>query len=470
MREPHLLSIAEAGKALRAGEISSVELTQAALARIDALDPVLRSFILVTRERALDEARAAEKELAAGRDRGPLHGIPYGLKDIYDVAGLATTGHSRVCLDNIASEDSAVQARLREGGAVLLGKQATHEFALGGPSPELPFPIARNPWNPEHFTGGSSSGSAAAVAGGIVRMSMGSDTGGSIRLPASYCSIVGLKPTTGLISRRGVYPLAYSLDHCGPLSASVLDTALTVNVIAGFDPLDPASVERPREDFSSGIGKSIRGLRIGYARDVITNIEGHSPELVAAIDQAAETFRSLGASVDDVKLPPLELFGAVALIVMTSEAFTIHETNLRTRPQDYGKIFYQRVVPGAGITASDLTQAFRLRRELALTLERDVFSRFDAVLTSSGIIPAPRIADFSADWPPPSLPAAAPTFVASATGHPALSVPAGFTPSGLPLGLQLIGRYFDEATLFQLGHAFEAAAGVSSVRPGEVRS
>jgi len=465
MKELHELSIAEAGAALRARKTSSVELTQASLARIDRLDPVLKSFILVTRERAMEEAGAADQELAAGRDRGPLHGIPYGLKDVYDVAGIATTGHSRICLDNIAHEDSAVQERLRAGGAVLLGKQATHEFALGGPSPELPFPIARNPWDPEHFTGGSSSGSAAAVAGGIARMSMGSDTGGSIRLPASYCAVVGLKPTTGLISRRGVYPLSYSLDHCGPMTASVADAALTTNVIAGFDPRDPASVERPAEDFSAGIGKSVEGFRIGYAREVITGIEGYSPELLATVDAAADTFRSLGAIVEEVKLPALELFGAVAILVMTAEAFTIHETNLRKRPRDYGKIFYQRVVPGAGITASDLTQAFRLRRELALAVEREVFSRYDAILTSGGVIPAPKIEDFSKDWPPPSLPAAAPTFMASVTGHPALAVPAGFSASGLPFGLQLVGRYFDEATLFRIAAAFEAAAGVAGRRP-----
>ncbi|MBX3577461.1 MAG: amidase [Rhizobiaceae bacterium] len=465
MKELHELSIAEAGAALRSRTVSAVELTEASLARIDALDPTLKSFILVTRERAREEAKTADAELASGIDRGPLHGIPYGLKDIYDVAGIATTAHSRVCVDNIAAEDSAVQSRLRAGGAVLLGKQATHEFALGGPSPELPFPIARNPWNTEHFTGGSSSGSAASVAAGIVRMSMGTDTGGSIRLPASYCAIVGLKPTTGLISRRGVYPLSYSLDHCGPMTSSVSDAALMTNVIAGFDPRDPASVERPAEDFSAGLGKGVKGLRVGYARDVITGIDGHSPELLATIDKAAEIFRSLGAVVEDVKLPALELFGAVAIVVMTSEAFTIHETNLRRRSRDYGKIFYQRVIPGAALTASDLTQAFRLRRELALTMEQDVFSKFDVVLTSAGVIPAPKISDFTESWPPPSLPAAAPTFIASATGHPALVVPAGMSATGLPFGLQLVGRYFDEAMLFRIAAAFEDAAGMTARPP-----
>ena len=226
-RPLHELSIAEAGRALRAGTLSSVALTQHALARIAALDPLLHSFVLVTRERALADAERADRELSAGIDKGPMHGIPYGMKDIYNTAGIRTTCHSKLLIDHVPSEDSVVEAKLRAGGAVLLGKLATHEFAIGGPSFDLPFPPARNPWNLDHFTGGSSSGSGAAVAAGITRMAMGSDTGGSIRGPAFYCGVVGLKPTYGRVSRRGVFPLSYTLDHCGPLTWTVEDAALT---------------------------------------------------------------------------------------------------------------------------------------------------------------------------------------------------------------------------------------------------
>ena len=226
--------------ALRAGTLHSTALTEHALARIAALDPLLHSFVLVTRERALADAERADRELTAGIDKGPMHGIPYGLKDIYDTAGIRTTCHSKLLVDNVPGEDSVVEAKLKAGGAVLLGKLATHEFAIGGPSFDLPFPPARNPWHVDHFTGGSSSGSAAAVAAGFTRVAMGSDTGGSIRGPAFYCGIVGLKPTYGRVSRRGVFPLSYTLDHCGPLTWTVEDAALSLQVIAGHDPQDPA--------------------------------------------------------------------------------------------------------------------------------------------------------------------------------------------------------------------------------------
>src|SRR3954463_3890776 len=239
----HDLSIAEAGRALRAGTVTSVALTQHALARIAALDPLLHAFVLVTQELALADAERADRELKSGIDKGPLHGIPYALKDIYETAGIRTTCHSKLLLDHVPTADCVVEAKLKAGGAVLLGKLATHEFAFGGPSFDLPFPPARNPWHLDHFTGGSSSGSGAAVAAGFTRMAMGSDTGGSIRGPAFYCGVVGLKPTYGRVSRRGVFPLSYTLDHIGPLAWTVEDVALTMQVIAGHDPLDPGSAE-----------------------------------------------------------------------------------------------------------------------------------------------------------------------------------------------------------------------------------
>ena len=239
------LSIAEMGRQLRAGSITAEMLARDALARVAARDGALHAFVLVTEERALADARRADEERKSGRDRGPFHGIPYALKDIYDTAGIRTTCHSKLRLHNVPKEDSVAAARLRDAGGVLLGKLATHEFAIGGPSFDLPFPPARNPWNPAHITGGSSSGSATAIGARMVRMAMGSDTGGSIRGPAAWCGTVGIKPTYGRVSRRGVFPLSWTLDHIGPLSRSVEDSAITLQVLAGHDPQDTASADVP---------------------------------------------------------------------------------------------------------------------------------------------------------------------------------------------------------------------------------
>ena len=274
----HELSIAEAGAALRSGTVTSTALTEHALARIAALDGALDAFITVTAERARADAAAADAAFEAGIDAGPMQGVPYALKDIYDTAGIRTTCHSKLLVDNVPAADSVVAAKLKAGGGVLLGKLSTHEFALGGPSFDLPFPPARNPWNPEHIPGGSSSGSGAAVAAGICRMAMGSDTGGSIRGPAAYCGTVGLKPTYGLVSRRGVFPLSYTLDHCGPLSWTVEDAALTMEVITGYDPLDPASADVPKPDFRRGLDWGVSGLRIAMPRHFFAEAEGVSPE------------------------------------------------------------------------------------------------------------------------------------------------------------------------------------------------
>jgi len=281
-----LPTLAEAGRRIAAGDLSPVALTEAALARAEALNPRLDAFIEITAERARAAARRAEREIAGGRRRGPLHGIPYGLKDIYDAAGLRTTAHSRLLLDNIAATDAETTARLEAAGMILIGKLATHEFATGGPAWDLPFPPAKNPWNTAHFTGGSSSGSGAAVAAGIVSLAMGSDTGGSIRLPAAYCGTVGLKPTYGRVSRRGVAPLCYSLDTTGPLTWTVEDTALAMQVLAGHDPLDPGSADVPVPDYRAALRDGVKCLRIGYCSGF--NRDGEiGPEQTAALDATA---------------------------------------------------------------------------------------------------------------------------------------------------------------------------------------
>ena len=284
----------------------------------------MQAFLLVTETRALADARRADDELQAGRDRGPLHGIPYALKDIYDTAGIRTTCHSKLRVDNVPAADSVVAAKLTEAGGVLLGKLATHEFAIGGPSFDLPFPPSRNPWNTEHITGGSSSGSATAIAARMVRMAMGSDTGGSIRGPAAWCGLVGIKPTYGRVSRRGVFPLSWTLDHCGPLSRNVEDAAITLQVLAGHDPEDPASADVPVADYRAGLARGVGGLRIGVPRAFFATAPAATPEVIAGIDRTVALLRDAGATVEDVTLPDYALFSAAGRVIMMAEAFAIH--------------------------------------------------------------------------------------------------------------------------------------------------
>lgn len=462
MKPLHELSIAEAGAALRAGSVTSVALTRDALARIAAIDPAIDSFITVTGQRALADAEAADAAFKAGTDLGPMQGVPYALKDIYDTEGILTTCHSKLLVDNVPKADSVVAAKLRAGGGVLLGKLATHEFALGGPSFDLPFPPARNPWNRDHIPGGSSSGSGAAVAAGLCRMAMGSDTGGSIRGPASYCGTVGLKPTYGLVSRRGVFPLSYTLDHCGPLTWTVEDTALTMQVIAGHDPKDPASANLPVPDFSRGLDWGVSGLRIALPRHFFVKAEGVSQEVIDGIDNAASLLARAGAIVDEITLPDYELFNAVGRVVMFSEAFAIHEKDYRERPLDFGRLTFTRMVLGALTSGADLTQAFRLRRELSNAVNGDVLRRYDAIIAASALAPAPRFDEmptgFPPNWPIQTMPF-------NVTGNPAMSMPTGFSKSGLPLSLQIVGRAFDDPTVLRIGHALEKMLGLTAMRP-----
>jgi aspartyl-tRNA(Asn)/glutamyl-tRNA(Gln) amidotransferase subunit A len=455
------LSIAEAGRKLRDGSITSLALTEDALARIIAIDPALDSFITVTADRARADAAAADAEFAKGIDNGPMQGVPYALKDIYDAAGIRSTCHSKLRADNVPAADSVVETKFKAQGGVLLGKLATHEFAIGGPSFDLPFPPARNPWNREHIPGGSSSGSGAAVAAGLVRMAMGSDTGGSIRGPAAYCGTIGLKPTYGRVSRRGVFPLSTSLDHCGPLSWTVEDGAIALQVIAGYDPLDPASVDLAVPNYLDGLGQGVEGLRVGLPRHFFAEAQDVSPEVVSAIDRAAETLEKLGALVEEITLPDYELFNACGRVIMYAEAFAIHEQDYQTRPLDFGLLTYMRMTLGAFITAVDLHQAMRLRRELSQAVNLQL-KKYDALITASALVPAPAFADIVPNIPP-NWPIQTMPF--NVTGNPAMSIPTGFSASGLPLSMQIVGRAFDEGTVLRIGAAFEAATGLSARRP-----
>lgn len=452
--ELHDLTLAEASRLIAARKLSPVEYTQALLARTDALEPQLNAFITRTREAAMDAARSAESEIARGGRRGPLHGVPFAVKDIYDTAGILTSGHSRTNIDRVPTKDSTAVARLKGAGAVLTGKLATHEFAHGGPSFDLPWPPARNPWNTAHFTGGSSSGSGAALAARLVPVSLGSDTGGSIRGPAGFCGIAGHKPTYGLVSRAGVIPNSYSYDHCGPMARTSEDCALILSAIAGHDPADPASAVRPAANYSDGIADGIKGMRIGVVRHFWERDLPVSAELAAAMDQAIAVLRDLGATVEEVTLRPLQSYSDVKIVTAESELFSLHLKELIARPEAFGQDFRARSLAACLFTAEDYVQASRERRRI-LDEMRPVYRKFDLLLTANSA-GAPRLDAHQtlSFWQRPNF-----TSPFNCTGGPALGVLCGFTASGLPLGMQIVGRPFDDARVLRAGHAYEQATG-----------
>jgi len=453
MNDLHWLSITEAADAVAARRLSPVELLAALLSRIERLDPRLHAFIRVDADAAKDAARTAEREIAAGRVRGKLHGIPMGLKDIIDVAGLPTTCHSKILLDNVAGADATVTAKLRQAGAVIVGKLATHEFAIGGPSFDLPFPPARNPWNPDYHPGGSSSGAGAGVAAGLFPAAIGSDTGGSVRNPASCCGIVGLKPTYGLVSRRGVFPLSYTLDHVGPLARTVADIALLLDAIAGHDPADPGSAPSGTWDFGRELERGVRDLRIGFIRRFHETDMPAAPEMTAAIEDAARVLESEGALVRTVTLPSLNEFAAVNRVILASEAWSVHAPWLRTRPGDYGQLARRRLMPGAFIPAGDYVGAQRRRTQMIAAVQ-EAFRDVDVLLCASSMDPASRIEDAAETARTYPRQARTPFNV---TGHPALAMMAGLSDGGLPLSVQFAGRYFQDATVLRVATAYERA-------------
>jgi len=457
----HWMTAVEAARAIAARELSPVELMTALLERIGRLDPKLNVFIRLDRDAARDAAKAAEAEIVGGRVRGPLHGVPVGIKDIIDVAGLPTTCHSKILADNIAVADAVCVSRLRGAGAIVLGKLSTHEFAIGGPSFDLPWPPARNPWNPDHHPGGSSSGSGAGVAAGLFPMALGSDTGGSVRNPASACGIVGLKPTYGLVSRRGVFPLSFTLDHVGPLTRTVADNALMLDVIAGYDPLDPGSAAAPAGHYASGLERGVRGLRIGFIRHFHETDTPADPEVGAALEHVAGTLHRLGAEIRNVRVPSLEEFAAVNRVILQSEAWTIHGPWLRERPGDYGQLARRRLMAGAFVGAGDYVQASRRRLQMIEAVE-DALRDVDVLLCASAMDPPCRID--KADEIARTYPRQARTPF-NVTGHPALAMMAGISTGGLPLSVQFVGRCFAEATLFRVAREWERGSSSDEKHP-----
>ena len=431
----HFLTIAEASRLIASRKLSPVELTEAYLDRIAALDDQLDSFVTLTAERAREEARVAEAEIAADGPRKRVHGIPYCLKDIYDTAGIRTTAQSKLLVDNIPNRDSACQEKLAAAGGVLLGKNATWEFAHGGPSWDVLFPPARNPWNPDHTPAGSSSGSGAAIAAGFSPGTLGSDTGGSIRGPAAACGIAGLKPTYGLVSRRGVIPNCFSHDHAGPLAWTAEDVAILMEIIAGHDPEDPGSLNVPVPAFTAALTGEVDGLVIGVPWRWLEEEIPLEPATRTAFDAALGVFEDLGATVRPVSLPSLQEFDDAKRTIAVVELFTIHGKDLRTRPELFGSSLRYRIIAGGLVRAEEYVQAMRQRTVLARAMQA-VMATVDVVMLPTAE-PAGKLEPLAPEslFTRPSF-----TTAFNVGGNPALSVCCGFAENGMPFSLQIGGK------------------------------
>jgi aspartyl-tRNA(Asn)/glutamyl-tRNA(Gln) amidotransferase subunit A len=446
------LTIAEASALIQARHLSPVEYVEALITRTRTFDPQLHAYITPTFDLARQQAKQAEHEIMAGTYRGPMHGMPFALKDIYDTKGIRTSGHSHVCANRIPEANATTTGKLYEAGAILMGKLATHEFAHGGPSFDLPWPPARNPWHLAHFTGGSSSGSGAAVAAGLVPMALGSDTGGSIRGPASLCGLAGLMPTFGLVGRGGVLPNSYTFDHCGPLARSVEDCAIVMQVIAGFDPRDAGSIQHHIPEYRTALQRDLKGLRIGVLRHHWEEDLPASEDVRRAMEEALNVLKSLGAELEDCHVGSLQRYFDIKVIIAETEIFSIHQPDLIARPGDFGADFRARVLPAVLFTANDYVQATREHRKMVAEMA-PLYRQYDAFITA-GQGEAPRLDAHRslAFWQRPNLFTAA-----NVTSQPALEICNGFGAHGLPLGMQVLGRPFDDATVLRVGHAYEQA-------------
>ena len=456
------LTITEAARGLRRKDFSPVELTQACLDRIDLIDGRLHSFITVTADLALQQAKRAEHELHTGKDRGPLHGIPIALKDLYATKGIRTTCHSAVLQDSVPDYDATAALKLTAAGAVLLGKLGMHEFAFGGPSVDAPFPAVRNPWSTAHIPGGSSSGSGAALAAGLCYGALGSDTGGSIRTPSSHCGVVGIKPTYGRASRFGVIPLSWSLDHTGPMARSVEDCAMLVQTLAGYDPKDPASANVPIPDFCAGLKNGIKGLRVGVPRtNWFSENKGIDPQTETVFNLALKTLKDLGATIMEIDGTPFSLARKANQTILVCEAYAYHEKTLQETPMKFGSSVRRRILEGAFLSAADYITAQRARSVLNQQIRAN-FSRVDVFAMPSA--PRPPETFESMD---PNEQNLRPNFTNpfNLTGLPAISVPCGFTPGNLPAGLQIVAQPFQEATCFRVAYAYEQATEWHKRRP-----
>jgi aspartyl-tRNA(Asn)/glutamyl-tRNA(Gln) amidotransferase subunit A len=459
------LSLEQAAGWIRQGELSPVELTQAHLDRIHRLDPRVNSYITITAEAALEQARQAEAELqrgesAAGQPLGLLHGIPLALKDLYETKGIRTTAGTTHFSDYIPQEDAAVVTKLKAAGAILLGKTNLHEIALGLTNVNPHFGPCRNPWALERVSGGSSGGSAAALAARLCLGALGSDTGGSIRTPASLCGVAGLKPTRGRVSLRGVIPLSWNLDHAGPMARQALDVAILLQAIAGYDPEDPYCEAAPIDNYLSGIQQGVKGWRIALAEDDYFNRT--QPEVLQAVRLAAKAFEELGARVEATPVPDIYQAALANGMMVISDAAAFHATRLLENPQGFGADVLQRLQNGAALPLKEYIQARRTQSVLRRQFAR-FFERYDLLLMPTTPVVAPSIEGPDAVELARLLTRYTAPF--NLTGLPALSLPCGFSPEGLPIGLQLIGPHWGEARVLRAGYAYEQATDWHRRRP-----
>ena len=456
------LGVAEALALMRARKLSPVELVTALIRRVEAFEPLLHAFVTPTPEIALARAREAGRVLMAG-DGGALTGIPYGLKDVIATAGVRTTGQSRIFADHVPSVDAEVERRLKAAGAVLMGKLTTYELAHGGPSWDLPWPPAMNPWKKGRLPGSTSSGAGAALAAGFLPAAIGTDTGGSIRMPAAVCGVVGVKPTFGTVSRSGVLPNTPSFDICGPMARSVEDAALLLEAIVGHDPLDHGSVERPAAASLATLRGGVAGLRIGWVRHWYDGDPRCHPDVPPAVEAAVTVLAQQGAVVEEIELSPLLTYQDCKTTISIAEMYSAYEHAFRTRPGDFGMMFRNKVLSGALIRAEDYVQATRQRLWLAQELAR-TFADFDMLATAGWMTVAdPADPDTTESFlRPPNI-----TTPFNIGGQPAMCLPCGFSREGLPLSLQLAARPHEDATMLRAAFTYESAVDWRSRRPTE---
>jgi aspartyl-tRNA(Asn)/glutamyl-tRNA(Gln) amidotransferase subunit A len=455
----HYRTIEQLAGPIERRELSPVELTEAVLARVDQLDRRLGAFITVMGDDARAEAKRAEEDILRGEYRGPLHGIPVSLKDLYNTAGVRTTSGSKILADFVPGEDATSVARLREAGAIIIGKNNLHEFAFGPTGINPHYGTTRNPWDEERVPGGSSGGSGVAVAVGMGCVSMGSDTGGSIRIPASLCGTVGLKPTYGRVSRYGVFPLSWSADHVGPLTRCVRDAAYVLDAIAGHDPRDPASSHHPLPELTRRLNGRVGGRRAGVLQETLAGVDGDVREV---FDVAVEILRDLGLKVDEVSVPEARQAAGSSTATLFAEAGAVHQRWLRERPQDYGPDTRNRFELGAMMPAVHYIKGQQARSAIVAAFE-PIWQAFDVLLMPTTPLVAPFISQNFDNAVRYRL--TDNTRLFNVLGTPACSVPCGFTSGGLPVGLTLGGRSFDEATVLQVALAYEQACDWKERRP-----
>ncbi|MBI2861921.1 MAG: Asp-tRNA(Asn)/Glu-tRNA(Gln) amidotransferase subunit GatA [Chloroflexi bacterium] len=463
------LTASELSKLIATREVSPVDVIEAAIERIDAVESKFNNFITITREEAIGEARSAEKAIAAGNYLGPLHGVPFALKDLIATKGVRTTAGSKVLADWVPQEDATLVRRLKAAGAILIGKNNLHEFAAGATNVNIQYGPARNPWDLERITGGSSGGSAGAVAASECTFSIGSDTGGSIREPASLCGVVGLKPTYGRVSRKGGIARSWSLDHLGPLTRSVEDCALVLNAIAGYDPEDPGSANIQVPDFAQALAGGIKDLRVGVPKEYFfDHVDNQVQEAVVG---AIKKLEELGAVLDEVAFPSAKNSMAATMVINWAESSAYHEPYIRTRVGEYDPEVGSRLQIGYFIFAVDYIRAQRVRTIISREMQQ-ALGRVDVIVTPTCPVVAPTVNQCT-EGPGegsrnrldvrnlmPRL-----TSIFNLTGNPAITVPCGFTAGGLPIGLQIAGRKYDEGTVLRVAHAYQASTPWHSKRP-----